>query len=199
MHIYFEKEYHYILSIIINFLQLDDKVLIQKEKDRFMEFAKPMMADMFKEKIYFDYDFEKLEFLTQMLISQEKKDDSIFKKSKKEIIKELVCDISSCIYGRSKTNFLWVLINLAYSDDDFSESEKEVLELIVKEFNIDQEIFEELMEYAETLNATIKQIKFFNDSELPYKEIAPKIKELEETKEEIIKSLQNTLDESYLV
>ena len=52
---------------------------------------------------------------------------------------------------------IWNLVNLGYSDTQYSENEKEIVSYLVDTWGVDRDVFQEMIDTSETILALIKQ------------------------------------------
>ena len=57
----------------------------------------------------------------------------------------------------SRERIIWNLINLGYSDSSYSEEEKKIVNYLVDKWSIDNEIYQEFIDTAETMLALTQQ------------------------------------------
>lgn len=75
----------------------------------------------------------------------------------------------------SLSRIIWNLVNLGYADTVFSENEKEIIKYLLKKWEIGDEVYQEMIDTAETMLALTKQkewliSKYNKNSERYYKE-----------------------------
>ncbi len=52
---------------------------------------------------------------------------------------------------------IWNLINLGYADIEYSDKEKEIVNYLLKRWNVDSVVYQEMIDTAETMLALVKQ------------------------------------------
>lgn len=96
----------------------------------------------------------------------------------------------------SLSRIIWNLINLGYADSVYSNNEKKIVKHFVDKWNIENEIFQEFIDIADTMLALSKQKEWIsstlprnNESEEKERQIDEQIKQLLEDVEIIISEL----------
>ena len=81
-----------------------------------------------------------------------------------------------------KARVIWNLLNLGYSDKDYSENEKKIVSYLVEKWSVARSIFMEMKDTADTMLALLRQkewaSKTFADSFEKEKQLDMDIKEL---------------------
>ena len=91
--------------------------------------------------------------------------------------------------------FIWNLLVLAFSDDNYSENERRMIKHIVRTREIEKDIFLEMEQLMKTNSAISKEIECLKKSDKPYIEINATITELEERRQVILNSAQCLIED----
>ena len=166
----------YQLAIALQFLKMGDKELVQREKDRFVEFANKLELN-----IKFD-NFDDLAVIIKFKINEVCVNEDIFSGTPLQSINRLL-GIGN--FNKLEiTNIIWTLINLAYADGNFSDDENAVIDDIAKQYEIKEDIVEELKDCAKTLICLESKSEWIETTNKPYKEV--KIVKDEIEKDEVL-------------
>ena len=174
----FDQELYkfYQLAIALQFLKMGDKGLVQREKDRFVEFANKLELN-----IKFD-NFDDLAVIIKFKINEVCVNEDIFSGTPLQSINRLL-EIGN--FNKLEiTNIIWTLINLAYVDGNFSDDENAVIDDIAKQYEIKEDIVEELKDCAKTLICLESKSEWIETTNKPYKEV--KIVKDEIEKDEVL-------------
>lgn len=161
----FDQELYkfYQLAIALQFLKMGDKGLVQRGKDRFVEFANKLELN-----IKFD-NFDDLAVIIKFKINEVCVNEDIFSGTPLQSINRLL-EIGN--FNKLEiTNIIWTLINLAYADGNFSDDENAVIDDIVKQYGIKEDIVEELKDCAKTLICLESKSEWIETTNKPYKEV----------------------------
>lgn len=161
----FDQELYkfYQLAIALQFLKMGDKGLVQREKDRFVEFANKLELD-----VKFD-NFDDLAVIVKFKINEVCVNEDIFSGTPLQSINRLL-EIGN--FNKLEiANIIWTLINLAYADGNFSDDENAVIDDIVKQHGIKEDIVEELKDCAKTLICLESKSEWIETTNKPYKEV----------------------------
>lgn len=161
----FDQELYkfYQLAIALQFLKMGDKGLVEREKDRFVEFANRLELD-----VKFD-NFDDLAVIVKFKINEVCVNEDIFSGTPLQSINRLL-EIGN--FNKLEiTNIIWTLINLAYADGNFSDDENAVIDDIVKQYGIKEDIVEELKDCAKTLICLESKSEWIETTNKPYKEV----------------------------
>lgn len=102
--------------------------------------------------------------------------ESAFSVIVREKIEENVINQWFGISNKSeRARIIWNLLNLGYADTRFSENEKKIVSYLVRKWNIDDNVYQEMVDTSETMLALVKQKEwllktFFKDKERDEKE-----------------------------
>ena len=174
----FDQELYkfYQLAIALQFLKMGDKGLVQREKDRFVEFANKLELN-----IKFD-NFDDLAVIIKFKINEVCVNEDIFSGTPLQSINRLL-GIGN-FNKLETTNIIWTLINLAYADGNFSDDENAVIDDIAKQYDTKEDIVEELKDCAKTLICLESKSEWIETTNKPYKEV--KIVKDEIEKDEVL-------------
>lgn len=60
----------------------------------------------------------------------------------------------------SLARIIWNLVNLGYADKNYSDNEREIVDFLIARWNINKEIYQEMVDTADTILDLIKQKKW---------------------------------------
>lgn len=178
----------YQLAIALQFLKMGDKELVQREKDRFVEFANKLELG-----VKFD-GFDDLATIVKFEINKVCVNEDIFSGTPLQSIKRLLR-----IGNFNKleiTNIIWTLINLAYADGNFSDDENAVIRGMVKQYKIKEYTVEELKDCAKTLICLDSKSKWIETTNKPYKEVKAVKDEIEKDEALVATMVANIINDS---
>ena len=99
-------------------------------------------------------------------------------------------------YNKSEQiNTIWNLINLGYSDNDYSAPEKKIVKFLCTFWSIDKKVIKELEDSAETLVALYSQKEWIKTTNKSYDEINRFIENIENDINQISKNIVLTMEE----
>ena len=178
----------YQLAIALQFLKMGDKGLVQREKDRFVEFANKLELD-----VEFD-NFDDLAVIIKFKINEVCVSEDIFSGTPLQSINRLL-EIGN--FNKLEiTNIIWTLINLAYADGNFSDDENAVIDDIVKQYGIKEDIVEELKDCAKTLICLESKSEWIETTNKPYKEVKVVKDEIEKDEALVATMVANIINDS---
>lgn len=85
---------------------------------------------------------------------------------------------------------VWDLLTIAYSDEQYNETERKLIKYIVRKFNIDKAVFLEMESSILTLLDIEKELNWIKTTDRPYLEIEKVVNELNERKGIIFESVK---------
>ena len=85
---------------------------------------------------------------------------------------------------------LWDLMTIAYSDKEYSETERRLLKYIVRKLGIAKDIFLEMETILLTINDIEREITWIKTTDRPYLDIENQVKELEKRRNDILASVK---------
>ena len=94
-----------------------------------------------------------------------------------------------------KKLLLWNMLAVAYSDGEYSENEKTVLDIISRRMEIDPSMILEMEAAVSTLDALMKQEDSFKNSNKPYSVINTNIAEIEYRRNTIMQSVRELIED----
>lgn len=112
--------------------------------------------------------------------------EKIDKKAKRWIV-------SKSAYSLLK--IIWNLINLGYADKVYSENKKEIVDYLVRKWNVKEEIYQEMLDTANTIQALRKQKEWIDKVIQNDYERDDKIKRIDVEIEKMLSDLKLTIDE----
>ncbi|WP_459817945.1 hypothetical protein [Campylobacter concisus] len=178
----------YQLAIALQFLKMGDKGLVQREKDRFVEFANKLELD-----VKFD-NFDDLAVIVKFKINEIRANEDIFSGTPLQSINRLL-GIGN--FNKLEiTNIIWTLINLAYADGNFSDDENTVIDDITKQYGIKEDIVEELKDCAKTLICLESKSEWIETTNKPYKEVKIVKDEIEKDEALVATMVANIINDS---
>ena len=186
----FDQEFYkfYQLAIALQFLKMGDKGLMEREKDRFVEFANRLELD-----VKFD-NFDDLAVIVKFKINEVCVNEDIFSGTPLRSINRLL-EIGN--FNKLEiTNIIWTLINLAYADGNFSDDENAVIDDIAKQYEIKEDIVEELKDCAKTLICLESKSEWIETTNKPYKEVKIVKDEIEKDEELVAAMVANIINNS---
>lgn len=115
-----------------------------------------------------------------------------------DVVQEAVEDILStplksedvCV---STKFLLWNLLAIAYSDENYEESERKLIKYIVRKLNMDKAIFLEMESSLVTMMDLEKEMNWIKTTDRPYLTIETMVKELENRKNVIFESVKDII------
>ena len=178
----------YQLAIALQFLKMGDKGLVQREKDRFVEFANKLELD-----VKFD-NFDDLAVIIKFKINEIRANEDIFSGTPLQSINRLL-EIGN--FNKLEiTNIIWTLINLACADGNFSDDENAVIDDIVKQYGIKEDIVEELKDCAKTLICLESKSEWIETTNKLYKEVKVVKDEIEKDEALVATMVANIINDS---
>lgn len=90
---------------------------------------------------------------------------------------------------------IWTMINLSYSDNDFSDNEKVIIQYLVKVFEVDEGLLADMLDTAETIQIIVNQIEWMKNSNQGYNLINKETIELQRRIEEQFKNIEISISE----
>ena len=97
---------------------------------------------------------------------------------------------------RCKVETVWTLINLGYADQEYSESEKRVVQHLIEKWEIKTEIVSELTDTAETILLLTKHEDWLKTIGLPYDETKKRLEIVEQQIQLMFENIQATISEA---
>lgn len=80
---------------------------------------------------------------------------------------------------------IWDLMTIAYSDEEYNDTERRLLKYIVRKLDISKNVFLEMETSLLTINDIEREISWIKTTDRPYLEIENQVKELEKRKNDI--------------
>ncbi len=88
---------------------------------------------------------------------------------------------------------LWDLLTIAYSDENYDESERKLIKYFVRKFNIDKAIFLEMENSILTMMDLEKELEWIKTTDRQYKEIQETVDEVEARKKVVLDSIKDLI------
>ena len=88
---------------------------------------------------------------------------------------------------------VWDLLTIAYSDENYDETERRLLKFIVRKLNIDKAVFLELENSILTLLDLEKELKWIKTTDRPYLTIEAMVNEIADRKNVIFESVKDLI------
>ena len=88
---------------------------------------------------------------------------------------------------------IWDLLTLAYSDENYNETERKLIKYIVRKTNIDKAVFLEMESSILTLMDIEKELEWIKTTDRPYLQIETMVNELNERKSVIFESVKDLI------
>ena len=88
---------------------------------------------------------------------------------------------------------LWDLLTIAYSDEEYDETERQLLKYIVRKLNIDKAVFLELENSILTLMDLEKELQWIKTTDRPYLTIEMMVNEIADRKNVIFESVKDLI------
>jgi hypothetical protein len=178
----------YQLAIALQFLKMSDKELVQREKDRFVEFANKLELGVKLD------NFDDIAAIVKFEINKVCVNEDIFSGTTLQSINRLL-GIGN--FNKLEiTNIIWTLINLAYADGNFSDDENAVIDDITKQYGIKEDIVEELKDCAKTLICLESKSEWIETTNKPYKEVKIVKDEIEKDEALVATMVANIINDS---
>jgi hypothetical protein len=178
----------YQLAIALQFLKMGDKELVQREKDRFVEFANRLELGVKLD------NFDDIAAIVKFEINKVCVNEDIFSGTPLQSINRLL-GIGN--FNKLEiTNIIWTLINLAYADGNFSDDENAVIDDIAKQYGIKEDIVEELKDCAKTLICLESKSEWIETTNKPYKEVKIVKDEIEKDEALVATMVANIINNS---
>lgn len=178
----------YQLAIALQFLKMGDKGLVQREKDRFVEFVNRLELGVKLD------NFDDIKAIVKFEINKVCVNEDIFSGTTLQSINRLL-GIGN--FNKLEiTNIIWTLVNLAYADGNFSDDENAVIDDIVKQYGIKEDIVEELKDCAKTLICLESKSKWIETTNKPYKEVKAVKDEIEKDEALVATMVANIINDS---
>lgn len=178
----------YQLAIALQFLKMGDKELVQREKDRFVEFANKLELGVKLD------NFDDIAAIVKFEINKVCVNEDIFSGTILQSINRLL-EVGN--FNKLEiTNIIWTLINLAYADGNFSDDENAVIDDIAKQYGIKEDIVEELKDCAKTLICLESKSEWIETTNKPYKEVKIVKDEIEKDEALVATMVANIINDS---
>lgn len=114
------------------------------------------------------------------------------------VINEKICENADELmdsYSLSKKRVIWTLLNLGYSDEDFSAPEKEIVDMLAQKFKMDTVDFDEMIDSAETILSLIKEKEWLKTTDFSGDEVTKGITKIDEAIKNIYSNIEVLIGE----
>ena len=88
---------------------------------------------------------------------------------------------------------IWDLLTIAYSDENYDESERRLIKYIVRKLNVDKAVFLELESSILTLMDLEKELQWIKTTDRPYMQIEMMVNEIADRKNVIFESVKDLI------
>lgn len=95
----------------------------------------------------------------------------------------------------SLARIVWNLVNLGYADSYYSDEEKKIVEYLLDKWSVDQEIYQEMLDTADTMLALTKQKEWASSTLAKGKERDNKNKEIDEELAQLLEDIELSIEE----
>lgn len=120
-----------------------------------------------------------------------------------DLIKEEICkivdentkDFFSFFYSCDKKRLIWTLLNLGYADEEFSDIEKNIVDLLATNFKLEKVDYEEMIDSAETILSLVKEKEWLKTTRRPYDEVTNKIAKTDEAIKHLYENIELLITE----
>ena len=178
----------YQLAIALQFLEMGGKELVQREKDRFVEFVNRLELGVKLD------NFDDIKAIVKFEINKVCVNEDIFSGTTLQSINRLL-GIGN--FNKLEiTNIIWTLVNLAYADGNLSDDENAVIDDIAKQYGIKEDIVEELKDCSKTLICLESKSKWIETTNKPYKEVKAVKDEIEKDEALVATMVANIINDS---
>lgn len=93
---------------------------------------------------------------------------------------------------------IWTLINLGYSDSEYSLTEKRIVDYLADLFELDKVLFMSMIDTAETVMSLIKQRKWIADADIPFEKQENMVKQIDKKIKQMYKNVELDVQEASL-
>ena len=131
----------------------------------------------------------------QAVISHCREVSRNFKSIAAVIARERLDDDLRVLNKSARTIIVWNLVNLGYADDCYSDEEKNIVGYLVKEWNIPEAVYREMVDVADTMLALSKQRDWLIATYSEGNARDKKEKEIEAEIESLVSDVKVTIEE----
>ena len=94
---------------------------------------------------------------------------------------------------------VWDMISVAYSDEDYSDVEKRLINHVARLLEVDKSILLEMDQYVGAADSIQRELDYLNNSQKPYAEIRPIVDEMENRKTAITEAVKALIADDILL
>ena len=117
-------------------------------------------------------------------IIQEGLDEAVLSKSNNEVD-----------HGISGRSLVWNMLAIAFSNDEYSDTERRIISHVVRVVKIEKSVFLEMEQLIKTAASVERVNKWIQASAKPYAEVRPIVEELEKRQKTILESAKALLED----
>ena len=158
-----------VLKIFYYLMAIDG--VSEEENDKFQEISKQICGESFTK------NQEEIIRECNDYINSISEEDDRFDMIQEGIDRELKNVVERPENGIASRMFIWNMLVLAHSDNDYSDVENRMISHISRIMKIDKSVFAEMKQLIIVVNSLDRQIKELEQSQRPYSEIQPLIEE----------------------
>ena len=162
-----------------------------------ISYSEKKLFDEICKQIHLSEDVKKeVESKCKQLISTDSNVMNIIKEQKLD--EELKSNSAMLFFGRSKTEqakTIWNLVNIGYADKHYSQEEKDIVNYFVDVLGVSKELFQEMIDTADTILALTKEKDWVASKYPAGKEKDTKDKELDKEIDKCFKNIKLSIEE----
>jgi hypothetical protein len=107
----------------------------------------------------------------------------------------LLCSVESQDQGIAARLLVWNMLAIAFSNDQYSETERRMISHVVRTTRIDQSVFLEMEQLIKTAASVARESEWIKGSDKPYAEVRPIVDELEKRQRVILESARALIED----
>ena len=107
----------------------------------------------------------------------------------------LNCETDDVSPGIPSRLLVWNMLAVAFSNDEYSETERRIISHVVRVTKMDKSVFLEMEQLIKTEASVERESKWIQASEKPYAEVRPIVEELEKRQRIIIESAKALIED----
>ncbi len=112
-----------------------------------------------------------------------------------EGLDEALCSVESQDQGIAARLLVWNMLAIAFSNDQYSDTERLMISHVVRTTKIDQSVFLEMEQLIKTAASVAKESEWIKGSDKPYAEVRPIVDELEKRQRVILESARALIED----
>jgi len=158
------------------YLILSDGKITDEEEEKYVSICKELEI----KNTYAEECREECKKKLSMIIDEDDYDD-IITENVQDVIRDDIDENSFSIWSHMIPIklFLWDLLCVAFSDGDYSAPEKKIVKKVIRAFDIETSLYQEMVAVQDTVNAIKAESEELKDSGLPYREVQQLDEELQ--------------------